>query len=96
MIPVPAPPPKPVVLIVSALVVLELVKLVILISSPSSFSNIKCFKSDERFAFTPVLPVKLLILFAKLVKLFVKTEPDIATALFIPCLLSNVNEIIPS
>ena len=54
---VPAPPPNVVVSIVRAFVVFELTKFVIFISSPSSFSKIMCFKSDERFALTPVLPV---------------------------------------
>ena len=54
---VPAAPPKVVVSIVRAFVVFELTKFVIFISSPFSFSKIICFKSDERFALTPVLPV---------------------------------------
>ena len=44
------------------------------ISSPSLFSKIKCLLSLDRCAVTPVLPEKLLIVFAKLVRFVDKTD----------------------
>ena len=72
------------------------VKDVISISSPSIFSRIKCFLSLDRFAVTPVLPEKLFIVFARLVRFVVNTEALIEALLFTPGLLFKVKEIVPS
>ena len=66
------------------------------ISSPSLFSKIKCLLSLDRCAVTPVLPEKLLIVFAKLVRFVDKTDALIEALLFTPGLLFKVKDIVPS